>query len=323
MVRYIYLLCLFGLLTYSACSEPSNTNTTATTNANTSTAATETTTKDSLTTNTANTQASSTPKVTTVLKNCDIKGKVLADNKLFLRQAKQDIYIVANQKSANKHCALEVYDKTNCQQVFQQLLPPIDFPYTLAKINYNNSKQLVAIKGYDKIFCYDINKKQLSKPLIPKYAHECENMDAQSGLIKHLELWENYLIGYAQDHGTFIFDLNNNDKPKALLPHTEYHIKGSSVHNPMFLLTSKDNEQQILLPKFNKRDQSFELGVVWDAPKKIGKINTSPDKRYILIENKNQQPISALDMRIQQTQVIPKEMKDQKTIMNFLKNKNK
>jgi hypothetical protein len=205
------------------------------------------------------------PASPSVLTSCVSSGEVLDGNAIHTQRAGLLVCIAADstlseESGIPEHRVLEVYNtKDNCKLVDRVMLPQgpsPDYPYYLAEINYNSARQLVGVKGFDQIFCYDLEARKLMDPLTPAYLSERSMMDAQSGQILHLEVWEEYLIGYAQDMGIFVFNLKKEGGPEPLLPVAEYSDSQAGIQ-PLFLLPSAGNSFQAILPTYDPNEEAL------------------------------------------------------------------
>jgi hypothetical protein len=220
---------------------------------------------------------------------CNITGEVMTGNTFFAKDAGIYIIIKADSSTADEelgpsHRILEVYDAA-CQLLQQEILPinrSADFPYYLAKINYNNTNQVIAIRGFNTIYLYDIHNRKLLPVLKPTYLTERMEVDAQSGRIDQLEVWEKYLIGYARDCGSFVFNISTPQKPEAVLPYAEYHTEEEGYH-PLFLLPSGTNNYQIILPAFDKAEGMLQINPILAKPRplKVEENTPSPNQKTV------------------------------------------
>jgi hypothetical protein len=205
------------------------------------------------------------PASPSVVTSCVSSGEVLDGNAIHTQRAGLLVCVAADstqsaETGVPEHRVLEVYNtKDNCQLVDRIMLPEgpyPEYPYYLAEINYNSARQLVGVKGFDQIFCYDLAARKLMDPLTPAYLSERPLTDAQSGQILHLEVWEEYLIGYAEDMGVFVFDLKQEEGPEPLLPVAEYQSAEAGIQ-ALFLLPSVGNSFQAILPVYDINDQAL------------------------------------------------------------------
>lgn len=220
--------------------------------------------------------------------NCTPNGKMLDNNKHWISSVGELLYITAtdatkDKKMGDSHRQIEVVD-SKCNVVFSETLPvnrSADFPFKIADINYSKMNNMIAIKGFDQAYCYDAKKRKLSSALIPQYLNQREGMDAQSGTIQHLELWESYLIGYAKDNGTFVFDLTNSDNIKVVMPYAERAL-GSNFRS-LFVLSSNDGLQQAIAPSYDFNKGHFNINPIFEKPVAINLEKSSIAKNNNLV----------------------------------------
>jgi hypothetical protein len=223
--------------------------------------------------------ADTTSPAGTAKPDCQIQGAVLEGNRFWASGENLVVVISANEETkdpnlGDSHRILEVYDGKNCQQVFKQVLPvnvSADYPYYLSDITYNKVSHLIAIRGFDKVYVLNLATRKLAGPLVPKFLNQRYVEDAQSGSITRMEVWENYLIGYAASLGPFVFDLRNPEQPEAVLPLAEYELEKGTSYNSLFLLKSLDQSDgyQALLPTFNYDTKEFKINPLFSKPKNI------------------------------------------------------
>lgn len=308
--RLIFLFSILLFLGLSACDQTANSNSTDV-DQPTDQPSTESTTKEK--------QPTAIPKKN----DCHPDAKVLADNNLWLRHQQKLIRIEADSSTLDKNLGdsyriLNVYDTKECQSIFKQTLPvnnSPDFPYYIAKINYNKNSNLVAIRGFEEVYCFDVNNNQLLTKMTPSFQSKRNAVDAQSGMIQQLELWENYLIGYCQDYGAFVFDLQNSNASKSIKPIAEFK-EGDQYHS-LFLLKSGADHFQAIIPNFDQKEGKFSINPLLDKPKKIStSINQKATNNRYLIINENigsDNNAIAIDMKQRKNIVLPKELENKKT----------
>lgn len=228
--------------------------------------------------------------------DCQVAGTVLDGNRFWAAGENLIVAIAADEPTADpnlgdSHRILEVYDGSNCQEVFKEILPvnrSADYPYYLSDITYNKTSHLIAIRGFDKFYVFDLAKRKLAGPLNPKFLNKRITEDAQSGSILRMEVWENYLIGYAEGMGPFVYDISNADNPQAALPLAEYELEKGTNYNSLFLLKSMDeaNGYQALLPVYDYDNGEFRINPLFQAPRKMDvNINKAfKNNRYIVLK---------------------------------------
>ncbi len=258
------------------------------------------------------TSDSTVPSVETPVRpDCELPGTVLEENQFWAKGENLIVAVLAAPETndpdfGESHRILEVYDGSNCERVLREILPvnvSPDFPYYLSDITYNNLSRLIAIRGFDKIYIFNLESRKLSGPVVPKFLNERYPEDAQSGMIQRLEVWEDYLIGFAQSMGAFVFDMRNQQEPTAVLPSAEYEIVEGTEYNSLFLLPSSDeaNGHQAILPNFDFETDEFSINPLFKKPIKMEtRINRNVrDNRYLvlkeLLDGTESRPI-AIDM---------------------------
>lgn len=255
--------------------------------------------------------------------DCTVAGKVLDGNQLWLREREVLAVILADSSTydpnyEDSHRVLEIYDTKSCERIARHELPvneSPDFPYYLADINYNNSSQLVAIRGFNSVYCYDIQNKQLLPQLSPEFKSERYGSDASAGMINRVEVWENYLVGYAQEFGAFVFDMSQSGQAKAVMPFAEYEVPEEGFAS-LFLLNEDDQTVQAILPAFDVNEGEFSINPIFSKPKKV---NTNipanaRNNRFLVLreENEAKTPI-ALDLLEHKEMPLPTDVAAKKT----------
>lgn len=250
--------------------------------------------------------AGNTPEPAPEPKVCEVQGKLLDGNKLILRDLQLMLCIVADSSTfdtdyGDSHRILEVYDTRDCKRIERKELPvnmSPDFPYYLAEITYNNSSRIAAIRGFTTIYLYDLENRRLLPAISPKYASERFGEDAQSGMIVHLELWEDYLVGYARDNGSFAFDLRDKQKPRAIMPYAEYKT-GNEEFNAMFLLESHLGGKQAIAPAFDADSNKFAINPLLTQPQELvtETVRSAKNNRFIVIRKAADNKALAIDLQ--------------------------
>lgn len=255
--------------------------------------------------------------------NCTIPGTILEGNQFWVRDAEVLVAIVADSSTyseelqAEGHRILEVFDTKNCQRISRQVLPvdgSADFPYFIAEITYNNVTQIVAIRGNSTLYAYDVAGRKLLPKMTPQFRSQRFGVDAQSGQIMRLEVWENYLMGYAQDYGTFAFDLKDKQNPKAILPIAEYEINESN-YAPLFLLTTQNDGVQAIMPEYNRETQEFAIHPAFEQPMnlKTDVQRSATNNRYLVLREEGSNNAVAFDLEKHERVELPANMVSQST----------
>ncbi len=271
-----------------------------------------------------------TDSVATSIQNsrptCKLVGSVLEGNMFWAAGEDRFVVISAEKETEDKdlgesHRVLTVYDG-KCQQVFREVLPvnlSADYPYYLSEITYNNLSKQIAIRGFDKFYILDLAAMKLSASLVPKFLNQRVTEDAQSGAIKRLELWENYLVGFAASLGPFVYDLSDPNKPTPVMPIAEFSIVKGEQYNTMFLLKSTDgqDEYQAMAPDYNYDTDAFSLNILFSKPLNFDPvINKSfKNNRFILLKEKTSATEStprAVDMKTRKIMELPADVSAKK-----------
>ena len=313
-MRYLTLIALF-FIAFAACEvPPSNTN-----QQNTAQDSTETTQEIN-----SNQKATSLEKVTS---NCRKDANILEGNVRIDNSNNREVLILADESTTDaqlgaSHRILEIYSSSDCAQLDRQVLPvnsSPDIPYYLSDLIYNQGNQLLGIRGAYEILCYDFNTQKLSAGLRPKFLNERFAEDAQSGRILHLETWERFLIGYAQDQGAFVYDLSNENQPKSILPTLEYSKTEGRYHSLFLLPSGTGDNRQILVPYFDYDKGVLQINPMLDKPRKLA-LQTSSDQRFLIASHDGGK--TGVDLEQQKATSIPAEQQNQspEEIFQWLKN---
>lgn len=262
---------------------------------------------------------------------CKVRGDILNHNQLWLPNQSLIACISADSttsdpKFGDSHRILSLYNTTNCKQALQLVLPinrSPDFPYYLADRNYNNNSDIIAIKGIDHFYCLDLHSKKLLPPLRPIFRTPRLAVDAQSNQIQRLEVWENFIIGYAKDQGVFLFQINTSKVPSAILPLTEYKVNDNLYHS-LFLLASTDKVQAII-PTYNWEEDRFEINPLFKQPIALRKeeLSTNQNSPYLVLREANSNRGIAIDLKARKMIDLPTaiQQKQNKEIEVYLRNK--
>jgi len=248
---------------------------------------------------------------------CPLQGKILSTNRISVSTEKAIVCIASdstthNQAYGDSHRKVAIYDSHSCKPRIEWTLPinkSPDFPYFLADTCSFKQKNLVIIKGFNSVHCLDIQQQRLSKPVQPIYKNKRISQDAQSGMIIHVEAWNQYLVGYAQDMGTFVLAITDSSSLSPILPYVEYRSSESSFSS-VFLIPMENNKTQVLLPKYDWDKEQFSISPIYDQP---------------VILQKNQISVIGLDIMAGEKKKIPKELqhKNVKEIVAWMKEASK
>ncbi|MEL7019970.1 MAG: hypothetical protein AAGK47_00045 [Bacteroidota bacterium] len=226
---------------------------------------------------------------------CSLAGKTLTNNEIWLRELNTLVAIVADSTTydpdlGDSHRILLAYDTESCK-VSQRIELPInispDYAYYLAKVNYNNESKLVGITAFNSVYLYDAEQQKLLDPVRPKYLGKRNLDDATSGLIQHLELWEDYMVGYAQDGGAFVIDVTDKENPKSTPAFAEYRLEDGS-YSSMFLLPGIGEEQQIIVPRYDYEEGVFAVNPLFTQPQNLDTqiSRGARNNRFIILREK-------------------------------------
>jgi hypothetical protein len=225
---------------------------------------------------------------------CEVSGKLLEENQYI--DIELNLYVVIKADSSThdpelgaSHRILEVYESASCELLQREVLPvnvSPDFPYYMAQINYNNISQLLAIYSTEEVYLYDLSQQALNGPYRPLFPSERYGVDAQSGHIQQLEMWEDYLVGYEQDYGAFAFKLKADGTAEAIMPLVEHESETQQFHQ-LFVLASSGGGQQLLLPSYDRSSNTFKINPVFDEPipLKMEDMRTAQNKRFVLLQD--------------------------------------
>ncbi|MCB0559333.1 MAG: hypothetical protein H6573_12675 [Lewinellaceae bacterium] len=262
--------------------------------------------------------------------DCQVPGEILEGNQFWIREQETLVVVKADSSTLDadygpSHRILEVYDTKTCNRIERKVLPvdvSPDFPYYIADITYNNNSQLVAIHGFNFIYLYDLENRRLLPQLKPQYMTERSGVDAQSGMIQRLEVWEKYLVGYARDYGSFVFDLSDKQNPKPVLAFAEYEVQTQVFHS-LFLLESQ-NGYQAIMPSFSYETNEFSINPAFDVPIAL---NTDVPKsarnnRFLVLRQANEAKTAlAFDLKSREAVSLPANIATQQTknVLDWLK----
>lgn len=256
--------------------------------------------------------------------NCTPTGEVLEGNSLWLRSADLLAVIKADATTAVEgfgpsHRILELLDGRTCAVKFTTTLPENtspDFPYYIAPIQYNNISNLVGIQGYYEVFVCDLAANYKLSKLKPQYLTRREIDDPQSGMIQRLEVWEDYLLGFAQDTGPFAFDLSDRSQPNAVLATAEWQDPETGAYHALFLLPTQGGGMQAIMPQYDMKADALLLHPLFDDPQAVStnipKSARNNDLIVLRTTDAAQAPL-AVNLRTRQRMELPADIATQKT----------
>lgn len=123
---------------------------------------------------------------------------------------------------------------------------------------------MAAVKGFKSVYLYDAENRKWLPELQPEFASTRYGGDARAGMIHRLEVWEDYLLGYSQDFGAFVFDLSNKNQPASVLPYAEFKVSENDFRS-LFLLSSQGANQAIA-PSYDANTGTFTVNPLFSEP---------------------------------------------------------
>ena len=278
--------------------------------------------------------ADTPPEPTLEAPDCVIAGEVLEGNSNW--NSSQDLLLVIKADSSTyaegygpSHRIFEILDGRSCETLFQQTLEENtspDYPYYLADIQYNHASNFVGIQGYYDLYICDLANEYKLTQLSPEFFSERDYDDPQSGMIVRLEVWENFLFGFAQDCGPFAFDLSNREEPSVVLPFAEWLNGDISRYHSLFLLPSEGGGMQALMPYYDYEEEAFSITPLFQEPVTLSTNvpRNARNNRFLVLRGENDSstiyPIDLgaralidvpADVRNKDTQAILQWMRDQ------------
>lgn len=199
----------------------------------------------------------------------------------FHSQQSRRVLRILSDESTGAFQKLEVLNDSDCEVLDAQLLPNTqDGPanYRLAELEYNSLLHFVGISGYKEVFYYQLDSLYLGGPLSPSFGHPVYMEDAQSGQILRLEVWEDFLIGYAEGCGAFVYDLRSLRDARSLLPFQEWEMASGTYHS-LFLLPTDNNLYQPIMPVLDAQSGLINLELFFPKPVRI-----DPDNQPVFEE---------------------------------------
>ncbi len=265
--------------------------------------------------------------------DCTIAEKHFDQNIFFATDEAQLISIVANESTkdpdlGDSHRVLKVLNAKDCNVLLEKTLPinrSADFPYYLAPNTYEFDNQIVGIQGFSSLHYYDVKAQQLIGPIIPQYQEEKEAVDAQSGMVKGLTVWKNYLLGHALDFGNFAYDISDVSNPKPVFSAAEHQIKNTSQSNTLFILETEEGVYQAIIPvqDLDAGGNTFDLYRLFKTPLPINpKIASNvKNNRFIVFNQNGNDAKVAVDMFSKKQVDLPDDIAKQNTgaILEWLK----
>ena len=217
----------------------------------------------------ATTTPSATPSVSTATPpkkpDCLSGIEIFEENAFWVKELNKIISIQNDENDAPTK--LVVYEGEDCNIVLEKklLTDDADDAYFLSEITYNNNSHVIGIRGARKVYCFDAKTNALSRSFQPTFLNERFVEDAQVGVIRHLEVWENYMIGCAEGLGSFVCTAKEGQLIN-IEPFAEFEILEGELYHSMFLLESKNQTYQAILPKFDYNTNDLTINPIFDEP---------------------------------------------------------
>lgn len=200
---------------------------------------------------------------------CDFSDRAVRDGQYLLRDLQRLVLLTTDE--SNPQGILEVYNNTNCTKVNQIAFPAFGdsvSTYRPAQIIYNNQSKYIGIYGGGRVYLYDAAADKAGGPLLPRFL--TPRPRTVSGEIVRLEVWEDYLIGFAAEKGAFAFDLKNPNNPAAILPSAEY-ARPDGTYSSLFLLPSQGEKEtmQAVFPRYDAATETFGIVSLFKKPRAL------------------------------------------------------
>ena len=264
--------------------------------------------------------------------DCKVEDKMLEDNQFWLKVDQTLVAIVADKTTksidfGDSHRVFVAMDTRDCKTLLRETLPvnmSPDFPYYLNTNTYEPLNKVICSQGFDAVICYDAVAKKLLPQMKPKYLTDRSAEDAQSGMPTGMEIWNQFLIGNTLDFGSYVFDLSNKKKPKAILPNAEYQNPEDESYTSMFLLEArKSGFYQAFIPSLNEDQDGTEVKKMFKNPIEISTTVTKSvrNNRFIVLKKKDGKSSVAVDMQEMKEVALPAEVssKGVKDVLDWLK----
>lgn len=224
--------------------------------------------------------------------DCKVTSKMLEENaSVWIRSQEILVAVTADESTydpnyGDSYRVMEVYDTRTCELLERKVLPvnvSPDFPYYVAEISYNKVHMMAAVRGFNSIYLYDAENRKWLPELKPKFATTRYGADAQSGMIKRLEVWEDYLIGYSQDYGAFVFNLGDKNQPAPVMPTSE--VSASPVDYQSLFLLPVEGAYQAISPTYDANTGAFKVNALFDAPLELSVEvqRSAQNNRYLVL----------------------------------------
>ncbi len=248
--------------------------------------------------------------------DCRPGGELLEGNRLLIRDRGLGAYIVADSTTYDEnlgasHRLLVIMALDSCREVDRKLLPinlSPDVPYLLADVSYHRARQVIAIKGLKTIWGYDLRNRQLLGPKEPDFLNERTYADAQSGNILRLEVWEDYLLGYAADLGAFAFTLNEARQLQPYLPVAEFPLDGLAYRS-VFLMPATTGRLQAIIPMMDLTAGDFRVKTLFEQPMELRERPQALAQPFVFLGKASEGEAIIVDLQKAERIELPAEMR--------------
>ncbi len=166
------------------------------------------------------------------------------------------------------HRFVDLYDRQTCRRIAHELLPvdgSDDYPYYLANLQYIRFTRVAGIRGDRTVIGFDIDKRAALPPVTPDFGKLGRATGPDFGRIVHLEALEQFLIGYAQEAGSFIYRIENG-KLDQLQPLATGPALGEEAPLRLFILDHRqDGTSYLCVPTYDMNEGSFRPDMLFPS----------------------------------------------------------
>lgn len=264
--------------------------------------------------------------------DCQVtSGTAMEDNELFIPSERLWVTIVADKTSkdmdfGDSYRIFDVYNTVDCKRADRIVLPvnnSPDFPWYIMPATYENNNQVICTQGFEFTYCYDVKARKMLPQMAPQYLRKRESVDAQSGMPLGLAVHDHYLFGYAQDMGTFAYDLKNKADLQPILAAAEYRDHSRNQYHSLFLLPQGKGTYQIVIPIMDMDNGILNVQPLLENPVKLNpKIAKNvQDNRYQVLKNMDTEERLAFDLKQDKMVALPSEVAKAATgkVLEYLK----
>ncbi len=217
---------------------------------------------------TAITAAPQTYASRATLQTCEPEGEILPGNS-FDKFPPYLLTIAAHaDETTPAHRYVDLYDRQTCERIAHHLLPQDgsdDYPYYLANLQYIRFTRVAGIRGDRTVVGFDIDRREALPPVTPDFGKLDRVIGPDFGRIVHLEALEQFLIGYAQEAGSFIYRIEEG-KLDQLQPLATGPVRGEEAPRRLFVLDHRqDGTSYLCVPTYDMEEGSFRPDMIFPA----------------------------------------------------------